>query len=161
MASSKLMVNWTIFTINQSKAFFNLSFHSHLMPVVLELMVHKWMHFSCKPKFGQLLFCFHSKLGSHFYIGSCFTIIAYEIHRMNHSLWFIGIVHRLVSRSLKQEIPFLSARLYFMFGLQLIKTQMMIFFSAKNLLTILVYGYRPVLVHILSPSGWRCFQQPP
>ena len=34
-----------------------------------------------------------------------------------------------------------------MFGLQLIKTQMMIFFSAKNLLTILVYGYRLVLVY--------------
>ena len=29
-----------------------------------------------------------------------------------------------------------------MFGLKLIKTQMMIFFSAKNLLTILVYAYR-------------------
>ena len=44
--------------------------------------------------------------------------------------------------TLRTEIPFLSARLYFMFGLKLIKTQMMIFFAAKNLLTILVYAYR-------------------
>ena len=33
-------------------------------------------------------------------------------------------------------------RLYFMVGLKLIKTQMMIFFTAKNILTVIVYGYR-------------------
>ena len=32
-------------------------------------------------------------------------------------------------------------RLYFMVGLKLIKTQMMIFFTAKNILTVIVYGY--------------------
>ena len=50
-----------------------------------------------------------------------------------------------LSRTETPEIPFLISRLYFMFGLKLIKTQMMIFFSAKNLLTILVYAYRPKL----------------
>ena len=35
-------------------------------------------------------------------------------------------------------------RLYFMIGLKLIQSQMMIFFTAKNILTVIVYGYRNI-----------------
>ena len=59
-----------------------------------------------------------------------------EYHHWSVEVWAIASLLTF------QEIPFLLSRLYFIFGLKVIKTQMMIFFTAKNFLTIAVYSYR-------------------
>ena len=41
-----------------------------------------------------------------------------------------------------QEVPFLLSRIYFITILKMVKSQMMVFFIAKNVLTIIVFGYR-------------------
>ena len=41
-----------------------------------------------------------------------------------------------------QEVPFLLSRIYFIAILKMAKSEMMIFFIAKNVLTIIVFGYR-------------------
>ena len=43
-----------------------------------------------------------------------------------------------------QEVPFLLSRIYFITILKMVKSQMMVFFIAKNVLTIIVFGYRKI-----------------
>ena len=80
---------------------------------------------------------------------SSFKISLIMTHHWSVEVWAIASLLTF------QEIPFLLSRLYFIFGLKVIKTQMMIFFTAKNFLTIAVYSYRIIFTfaHLCLQEG--------
>ena len=126
------------------KVYFNSFFHLHHIQIEFDQMLNVLVIFWCKVKFGQFSSYWDFKK-SHFYFQGTVTITG----NARFSLCVIEIVIRSGFQSGGEnftvkwsQYPWL--RLYFMMGLKLVKTQMMVFFTAKNILTVIVYGYRNI-----------------
>ena len=135
------------------KVYFNLFFRLHHIRIEFDLMLNALVIFWCKVKFGQFSSYWDFKK-SPFYFQGRDTIFSHI-----DPVWF-GQARRVGETVSPKRSSYSWLRLYFMMGLKLVKTQMMVFFTAKNILTVIVYGYRNIwyVLTISIPASSRIWR---